>query len=343
MSRIFWQVHNAGLINQLMSVEIGCGLAFAEKKPIIFNTFKDFYFGSIYSATKIPQERMSLINSIKPNLFQIIDIPDDIVFLKENEILKLDCHEHKDIITYYYKCKNGENENYFSENRKELILNKDKDNSFKDSCFSFYSRYFYNRQKQLDLFLKNIKFKDQYLFLAKKISYILGNFSVIHFRLTDHEKLISKNTTDIKKIDYIKSLSKKNKNLIILSDDTLRLRNMFKENGINPIFMDDIIINNFKEDFLNLDFHDEIVFSLICLLVACDSEYFLGTAGSTFSSYIHRVRFLNGKRECFLSMESHLKEDFIQNGPYSWNGFDCNTSVKNWWREWPECQLNFND
>ena len=32
-------------------------------------------------------------------------------------------------------------------------------------------------------------------------------------------------------------------------------------------------------------------------------------------------------------------DKYVQNGPFSWNGFDCHTNVKNWWREWPECKL----
>jgi hypothetical protein len=34
--KIYWQLHEAGLINQVMSVEIGAGVSFMEKSPIHF-------------------------------------------------------------------------------------------------------------------------------------------------------------------------------------------------------------------------------------------------------------------------------------------------------------------
>ena len=115
------------------------------------------------------------------------------------------------------------------------------------------------------------------------------------------------------------------------------------KNDINEnfLFIDDIITDQFAEDFIKLEFHDEVVFGLISLLILSHSEHFIGTPGSTFSAYIHRLRVHNNKQECFEYMPAKPQYDnYVQNGPFSWNGFNCHTNVKNWWREYPECKLN---
>ena len=335
MNDILWQIHNAGLINQLMSVEIGACISFLEKSPIRFFGYSNKSYGSIFLPPIKTMHVKEINESFKPNIFQLIDIPNSIDYSLINEPSKDLCTIHEHIIGLYYKCNNGENENSFAEGRAKLTLNKTTKNFFHNSCFAFYSRFFYNRPKELDLFLNKLKFKDPYVNLAKKIASQIGNFSSIHFRLTDHSKNYF--ATSENRLKFFDRIKEKKFRIIFSTDDVDLIKQEFKN---ECLLVDEIILNFFKKDFLELEFHDNVVLGLMSLLIMSESDYFIGTPGSTFSSYIHRQRFLNNKKDCFLFMDSSKGKNFIQNGPYSWNGYDCDTSTKNWWREWPECKLN---
>lgn len=332
--QIFWEIHNAGLINQLMSVEIGSSISFLEKVDINFFNVKHKDYDGIYIPWSNTVRVKEFKKKYKPNIFEIINMPKDINFKIVEDFFNDNYEKHENIVSKYYKCNDGDYENNFSEGRKKIILNKNKSNVFKKNCFSFYSRFFYNRTKDLDIFLNKIKFKDQYVDLAKKISLSFKNFCSIHFRLTDHAHNYKSNQEE--RMSFIKKIESFEKKIILSTDDKDLLS---KEFGNKYLFVDDIILNDFKNDFLNLDFHDDVILGLISLLVLSHSDYFIGTPGSTFSSYIHRLRFLNNKENCFLFMNSRFNENFIQDGPFSWNGFKCDTLTKNWWREWPECKL----
>jgi hypothetical protein len=335
MNNIFWQIHSAGLINQVMSVEIGCGIAYLEKKPISFFNFSNKSYGSIFLQPIVTMKLREITVAPKPNVFQLIDIPSDIEYRLINEVPNEPYCTHSDIITHYYKCGEGQNEGLFSEGRGKLSLNIHMHNFFHINCFAFYSRFFFSRPRGLDILLSKIRFKDEYVSLAKKIASQLKNFSSIHFRLTDHSK--NYHATSENRMKHINRAKEVGYKIIYCTDDVNLIRS---EMQADCLFVDEIILNHFRTEFLQLEFHDDVVLGLISMLVVSDSEFFIGTPGSTYSSYIHRLRYLNGKKDCFLFMDSNHNENFVQNGPYSWNGYNCHVAAKNWWREWPECRLN---
>ena len=332
---ILWKIHNAGLINQLMSIEIGSSIAFLENKHIIFSNYSSQHYNNIYMPISKTTSKEELKQFYDPNIFQLINIPKSCFFdLNENVVFD-NFETHENIIGSYYKCNDGDNENFFSESRKQIKLDKNKNNYFNGINLAFYSRFFFNRPKALDLFLSELKFKNEYINLAEKISNQLKDFVSIHFRLTDHSKKYPSNKEN--RIKYFNNIKEKNKNIVFCTDDVETIKSEFKD---KCSFIDEIILFDFKSDFLNLEFHNNIVLGLISLLTMSYSDYFIGTPGSTFSSYIHRLRYLKNKENCFLYMDSFYNNNYINSGPYSWNGFDCHTETKNWWMEWPECKLN---
>ena len=336
MHRMFWQIHNAGLINQVMSVELGCCLSFLEKQQINFFDYSKKSYGNIFVPPVRTMGTPEMRSSRKPNVFELLDMPSEIDYKLIDEVPKVHYTKHENIIQSYYKYgQDSHNESYFSEGRGKLHINKNSDNYFHINCFSFYSRYIFNRPRELDVVLNKLKFKEQYIRLAKKISSQLSNFSAMHIRLTDHAHNYHA-TSDNRLKHYNKARERHNK-IIFSTDDVNTVRNEYKETSL---FIDEIILNHFREEFLQLEFHDDVVLGLMSLLILSESNYFIGTPGSTFSSYIHRLRLLNQKDDCFLFMDSIYNEQFIPNGPYSWNGFGCHVAAKNWWREWPECKLD---
>ena len=340
--KIYWQLHEAGLINQVMSVEIGAGVSFMEKSHI---NFYGVNFNNnnrkIHPSGIIPEERKRLyVGSGTPKIFDLLDIPNDIKFsyVADNDVskeTKSSCLEISDILKYYYKCAEGPNEKEFADGRIPIPLNSDSSFNFTKFAFGFYSRFFFNRPTELDCFFSRLNFKKPYLDLAESIAKKLGNFRGMHIRLTDHADKYDHSPENLSRgQDYFKN---KNLNLIISTDDK---KTIIERTSINGIFIDDIITQNYGIEFMELPQHDEVVFGLISLLTMGYAEEFVGTPGSTFSNYIHRLRINKGLDDnlYYIKAGKHFDND-QQNGPFSWNGNRNHTNTKSWWQEWKECKL----
>lgn len=339
--KIYWKIHTAGLINQVMSVETGAGIAFMEKAHICFYKTRVDKNRTVSPSGIIPEKRKRLyLGSGLPIIFDLINIPNDIHYSinKENDIspeIKRDCLELNDILGFYYKCQNGPYETEFSEGRNLIPSVDDCNINFVKFAFAFYSRFFFNRPATLDSFFSRLTFKKEYLDLAEKIAKKIGRFRGMHIRLTDHADKYD--TTPENIANGQEYFINTNLPLIVSTDDKNRVSQKIK---IKCIFVDDIINDEFDKEFMELPFHNEIVFGLISLLVMSYSEEFVGTPGSTFSSYIHRLIINKGlSNNLHYIKAGKLFDSYKQNGPFSWNGFQMHTNTKNWWREWKECKL----
>lgn len=324
----------------MMSVEMGAGLAFMEKIPIYFYKTAIDKNRTIHPSGIVPEKRKKLyLNTKMPTVFDLIEIPSVLNYSINNEYnLRKDifdsCLNLEDLLGYYYKCAEGQNEDKFAERRKRLTFGN-KNINFNKFSLAFYSRFFFNRPPELDEFYSNLSFRKPYLELAENIAKSIGKFRGMHIRLTDHaDKYDSKPENISKGQDLFKN---KNLKLIVSTDDKEKVSNKI---GIKCVFVDDIITDEFGKEFYNLPYHNEVVFGLISLLVMSYAEELVGTPGSTFSSYIHRLRINRGLDDNLYYIKSGKPCDkYVQTGPFSWNGFDMHTNTKNWWREWKECKL----
>jgi len=338
---IYWKIHTAGLINQMMSIETGAGISFMEKTPIYFYKTKVDGRRTIHPSGIIPEKRKKLYDGTKmPSIFDLIDIPKDIKYTvnDENDLpqsKKINCIEFNDILGYYYKCSDGIHEKEFAENRRVIEKDQYKNLHFNKFAFAFYSRFFYNRPRELDFFFNKLSFKQPYQILARTIAKNIGSFRGMHIRLTDHADKYDSNPENISQSqEYFEN---KRLPFIVSTDDKDKVINSVK---MQCKFIDDIIVDQYSKEFMNLPYHNEVVFGLICLLVMGYAQEFIGTPGSTFSSYIHRLRINKGFKDNLIYIKSGKPcDNYKQNGPYSWNGFNMHTNTKNWWREWKECRL----
>jgi len=338
---IYWRIHTAGLINQVMSVETGAGIAFMEKCPVYFYKTNIDKNRTMHPSGIVPQKRKQLYSGTKmPIVFDLVDLPQELSYtINEEHNLSLDkkqnCLELNDILGYYYKCQNGEDEQKFAEGRKPIPEGENKNLHFVQYAFAFYSRFFFQRTCDLDSFFSRLTFKKPYLDLAEKIAKNIGKFRGMHIRLTDHSNKYDsspKNIEDGQKYFVDTSLP-----LIVSTDNKDKIKT---HTNIKCVFVDDIITEDFAKEFMSLPFHNEVVFGLISLLVMSYAEEFIGTPGSTFSSYIHRLRINRGLDDKLLYIDAGRPfDDYKQNGPFSWNGFQMHPNTKSWWREWKECKL----
>ena len=341
-NKIFFQLYNpTGMINQVMSLELAVGLAHETKKDLIVHYVSNAG-DDLYNSRNVPiftpsrwhnEQRKDFTNPDQfPHLLDLINFNEDLTFIDT----KIDFFKQEEFVIddtlngYYYSNENeiSENELLFAEGRQRIPLDK---NLHLKKTLGWYSRFFYNRSTELDNALKSVKFKDVYVDLAKKISNSLGSFQGMHLRLSDHIKMFD--TTQGMFESWL-SIYENNKLPIVVS--TCEPGNkMIQDNKHRFILLDEYIVNNFRDDFMSLPFQDEVVFGLICNLVLHDSVNFVGTSGSTYSAYIHRVRNQKG-------IETW---DFFDNppkaigSPYSWNGYPLEGGRKMWWREWQESKL----
>lgn len=342
---IYWRIHTAGLINQVMSVETGAGVAFMEKASVYFYKTNIDKNRTIHPSGVVPQKRKFLYGNTKtPIVFDLIDLPKELSYtINEEHNLtpdkKAKCLELNDILGYYYKCMDGPNEQKFSEGRKPIPSSENQDLHFILYAFAFYSRFFFNRTPELDSFFYRLRFRKPYLDLAEKIATSIGKFRGMHIRLTDHSNKYDASPENISNgQNYFVD---NNLPLIVSTDDKNKIITQTK---INCKFVDDIITEDFAKEFMDLPYHNEVVFGLISLLVMSYAEEFIGTPGSTFSSYIHRLRINRGLDDKLYYIKSGRPcDNSTQTGPFSWNGFQMHPNTKSWWQEWKECRLNLNN
>jgi hypothetical protein len=329
------------MINQVMSLELAVGLAHETKKDLIVhyvsNTGDDLYNSRtvpIFTPSRWHNEqRKDFTNPDQfPHLLDLMNFNENLTFIDT----KIDFFKQEEFVIddtlngYYYSTENeiSENESLFAEGRQRIPLDK---NVHLKKTLGWYSRFFYNRSPELDNALKSVRFKDVYVDLAKKISNSLGSFQGMHLRLSDHIKMF--NTTQ----DMFESWLSiyENNGLPIVVSTCEPGNKMIQDNKHRFILLDEYIVNNFRDDFMSLPFQDEVVFGLICNLVLHDSVNFVGTSGSTYSGYIHRVRNQRGV-ETWDFFDNPPKATAL---PYSWNGYPLDNGRKMWWREWKESKL----
>jgi hypothetical protein len=336
--KIFFELYNpTGMINQLMSLEVGIGLAVETKCPtVIYNTNNKHDWGNlpIYSPSNYfnDQRKEFTKRDQCPHILDLIDINTDAIIIHEKiENFPQEEEIILDIMTNWYFSNTTEitdDELAFADGRKKLIVDKP---LHLKRVLCWYSRFFYNRSPELNKVLSSIKFKNVYLNLAKKISYSLGNFQGMHLRLSDHVVMF-----ETKQEVFEAWLDKYEKNNIPIVVSTCEPNHpMVQKNKDRFILLDEYIVSNFADEFHDLPFQDEVVFGLICNLVLHDSINFVGTPGSTYTGYIQRIRNNKGI-ETWDFFDNPIETDIE---PYSWINYPLDATSKNWYREWKESKI----
>jgi hypothetical protein len=322
---IYFELYPAGLINQLISLELAVGLSYETKMNIIiYNIPKHLPTLSKYFIKQNNKNIMDLVDWTNKDNFKKIYIDEKNKINSKKTINNLQNF-------YFVKTKNNINENFFAGNREKIIINTNENINLKNTLV-WYSRFFYEKNDCLKNILKSIKFKKEYYELSNNIVNSLGKFNGAHVRLTDHiERMFAISKNDIEDgFDKIKNSLP----VAISTDDD---SHVFLNNLKNNFFiLDRYIINNFMKDLVDNDFDNDISLAILCNLILHHSEDFIGSAGSTFTGYIQRNRINNKK---ITSWKVFGEPDFIPEGPYSWNNFYRGDLERSWWREWEECIL----
>lgn len=215
--------------------------------------------------------------------------------------------------------------------------------------------YFLNKNEKEEL-LKSveIKYKPKIENLARKIALQIGKFNSFHLRLGDfltnyHEDEYSVNLERFK--NYVSATFTDKQLPVLAATDGLYEKELFAEmlKGFKVIFIDELVFDEYKRNYRELEFTDFNVLSTINQLLCAASENFIGTYRSTFTTIIHRLRqerfcktdfnfFPDGKIAKILTSDYKIKAD--RQGFFDWNRYSIfseNHTSMAWMREW-----NFN-
>lgn len=337
---IYYKLWNpAGLINQVMSIELAVGIKEITNSDItIYNILNGSDRAApIYAGSREHNNRGPIVDNSKG--FLISDIlnwkdKDSYTLIETNNYNPTTNNTVIENLMAVYFDLNNTDDHSFSEGRFRVELS---DNLHIKNTLGWYSRFFNNRSKELDMALSSVKFLPEYYELADLIAKSLGTFNGVHLRLTDH---ISQRVDTNKEMFELGISKIDDGNPIVICTD--EPDSQLLKGHANFIMLDEYILENFGNDFINFKHRDEVSFGLLNNLVMHNSKKFVGTIGSTYTAYIHRG--MNQKSD----IEWHWF-DFVDNpvyeytgsGPYSWNGLDhIDTQQKQWFREWKESRIS---
>jgi hypothetical protein len=344
MGNIFYQLYQpCGLFNQITSLEVAVGLSSRYKKQLVIHNISNPPNGDynnsrvpIYSANYRYNKRNHLVDSdVFPNISDLMDWENKDCNILINDIV--DSFTDEDLrvenLMMYYSNESDDykdTEDRFSEGRERILINN-YNNVYLKKTLGYYSRFFLDRESSLDKSISSVRFKQEYYQLAEKIALSLGLFNGVHFRLTDHKNMFDPDNSILDS-----GVSQIDNGLPIVMCTDQPDSELIKKSSYNYLLLDEYILNNFYKQFREFKFKEEVSFGIINNLVMHYSQEFIGSPGSTYTGYIHRG--LNQKRD--IQWRIFGEENHIQDGPYSWNGYNKKDSLtKQWWREWKESKI----
>lgn len=330
--------YGGGIFNQLTSFEVSYGLSkFLGDRVILHDVNKKIAGREEFKKEDFP----SFINNNNDvKLLDIIEFEESENLIIKNEPIPellsdgvngLD-FKHSYILHYFNLNQNKKDyEENFADGRKEIL--PEKDYIMRGPNLTYYSRFFFNMDSEFDRVISSVKFKKEYYDFAQEIVNIVGNFNGCHIRRRDHV-----NVVNIDGDMFRSGIEKFENNLPILISTDEYYNPMFKNNKC--ILIEDIINNNLKKEFMQLQNNSDIAFAVISNLVMRQSSDFIGTGTSTFTGHIQRNLYKNKNIGFKFFNENLMPTIEFGKTKYSWEQVQFDTEYKAVLREWPECRLS---
>lgn len=341
----YFQLWNAGLFNQLLSLEVACGLHAVLERPTVLGLAFDR--GGLFSRplSQLIKDRPWLISNPECTVLDLVEgIPPSIQLIPEalprlgllgSHTVRLD----RTVIEISNDAPDPYRREFF-DGRGHISLSELK--TIQDpitiiKTIAWYSRVFLGRTPSLLRALQSLKFRPEILALAAKIAADLSPFSAAHLRCTDFPSKIfelSKSTVLLE----LNDLAELGMTLVISCDEwehpipTTVLRTL----GRKVLALEEHILSTYQNEFRKLPIANHVTLAAVSNLVLGHAVRFKATPGSTFSGYIHRAIACRGQRSWeFFGEQS---EEIPDHRP-SWSCSNVPSRARNWWREWPEACL----
>jgi hypothetical protein len=211
--------------------------------------------------------------------------------------------------------------------------------------------YFLSRsEKQKLLRSVELKYLPEIEALAAAIVDAYGKYNAVHLRRGDFLELrpgyaVSASSGEV--ATHVEAALSKDIPLLIATDGLTEkplFENLFK--GFDFRFVDEIVFDEFGEEFARLPFTDFNVLTILNQLICAGSDLFVGTYFSTFTGVIHKLRQERYQKKDFMffpdpQVSKHLAPDMKlvpdQHGFFDWNRFSAFAPSHfhmAWAREW---------
>jgi hypothetical protein len=196
-----------------------------------------------------------------------------------------------------------------------------------------------------------IRFRDDIEELAAKVAAETGAFNSIHLRLGDFRTTYGSDGAagDMERFaKYFDEMMPDKDTPLLVATDGLHEKALF-EKLLKPFkyrFIDEIIFDEYRRGFGEMEFTDFNALSVLNEILCANSEVFIGTCRSTFTSIIHRLRQERHGRADFnfvpderimrlLTPDNKIKTDGA--GFFEWNRYSIfseHYTYPAWMREW---------
>ena len=376
----------SGLSNGIMSVEIGVVLAHLTNRFLVLD-------GNVSPPANIVSYDGRVSNERPSRVTDLIDIPvpwaeADTVDLEGAESLELADLSLNQLVFYFPKTLDlsSEDARCFARGRQRWItvteeydripvlrLSEDplipgSGGKYHRNNLGFYSYQFYldnETRRSVYRVLSRMGAKRPFAELAHRVASDVGSFNAVHMRRGDFKVTYGVTTLDRKPWEAIEAMDQvfdRNDPLVIVTDE--RDDPFFQEIKLaypEHLFIDWHILDEYGAEFERLPQTDSLSLAYLSQLVAAESENFIGTMTSTFTSMIQRYRGNRGKDEPFRFLWNELPDEgapfergrhAVSNcialergvmveeleGPFSWNRVSQRLNPS-WMREWPESFL----
>ena len=379
-----YQSGQSGLSNAIMSIESGVVMAFLTNRLLLLD-------GNVSPPANIVQYQGRIDNAFPSRVTDLIDLPvawtepesREPKGTKNRELTNLNL---MDVVFHVPDTVDIESQDamHFARGRTTWLCESDElrdipllrvsekpkapGSKYHRNNLSFYSWLFYlddETRRSTYRMLERMQPKAPYAELARKVSADLGRFNAVHMRRGDFKVTYGVTVLDRQPWEAIEALDKhfsREQRLVICTDERddpffTELKAAWKDH----VFIDHHILDHHGKDFFALPRHDSIALAYLSQLVAAESEDFIGTMTSTFTSIIQRYRGNRGKPEPFKFLWNELPDPGdryergrhpvsecvpLENGimieefegPYSWNRYNQRINPA-WMREWPESFL----
>lgn len=212
--------------------------------------------------------------------------------------------------------------------------------------------FFLPRQEKNDLLAScALRYIEPLEKLAARIVEQAGKYNAVHLRLGDFLTNYAADEYSVNESlfrEYVRAnLVDPSLRLWVATDgldDKEALKRIFP--GMELVFMDEFILDEFKDSFVSLPFRDFNALTVLDQLICAASETFVGTYRSTFTTIIHRLRqerygktdfnfFPDGRVARLLDDKLRITPD--RSGFFDWNRFSvfaADHSSMAWMREW---------
>lgn len=379
-----YQSGQSGLSNAVMSIECGVVMAFLTNRLLLLD-------GNVPPPANIVQYGGRVDNSTMSRVTDLIDLPvpwtepddDEFKGLEQRELTQLHLMDSVFHVPGTVDIE-SEDARQFARGRTQWLSETDAlrdlpilrvseqpkvpGQEFHRNNLCFYSYLFYlddETRRSTYRMLARMQPKQPYAELARKVAADLGRFNAVHMRRGDFKVTYGVTVLDRQPWEAIEALDKhfsREQCLLICTDERddpffTELKAAWQDH----VFIDHHILDHYGEEFAALPQRDSLALAYLSQLVAAESQDFIGTMTSTFTSLIQRYRGNRGKPEPFKFLWNELPdpgerhergrhpvsdcvplengimvEEFA--GPYSWNRYNQRINPA-WMREWPESFL----